>query len=478
MKTFELSASIDKNKIFILNRSKVEKRLDPFYYVPQIAELEEKIKIHNPKPLRSFVVSISSGATPKTTEKEKYYSDEENGIPFLRVQNLLPTGFLELTNCKYINKETHDGYLKRSQVSGGDLLVKITGVGRMAIASVAPDDFVGNTNQHMVVIKTGSKEISTILAAYLNTDIGEKLASRRATGGTRPALDYPALLSIPIIFDKRILEITKKAIISKQQKEAEAEKLLTSIDAYLLNELGITLPKKDNSLQNRIFETKLSKVSGGRFDPNYASKIGFIQNQKWKYPKTIFKDLLFKSPQYGANEEAKNGNPKKDIRYIRITDIDDFGNLKNQNWKTANKVEEQYLLEFNDILFARSGSVGRCYIHKDSDKPAIFAGYLIRFVVNNQMILPNYLFYYCNSIIYKYWVDAIHRPAVQSNINSEEYKSLIIPLPPMDKQTEISEHIKQLREQAKQLQKEAVLVLKIAKQEVEKMILETDKQTE
>ena len=52
------------------------------------------------------------------------------------------------------------GLLQRSQVAEGDLLVKITGVGRMAVASVAPKDFIGNTNQHMVVIKTGDASIS------------------------------------------------------------------------------------------------------------------------------------------------------------------------------------------------------------------------------------------------------------------------------------------------------------------------------
>ncbi len=50
------------------------------------------------------------------------------------------------------------------------LLVKITGVGRMAIASVAPENFVANTNQHMVVIKP--KNISSkYLAQYLNLDL-------------------------------------------------------------------------------------------------------------------------------------------------------------------------------------------------------------------------------------------------------------------------------------------------------------------
>ena len=69
------------------------------------------------------------------------------------------------------------------------------------------------------------------------------------------------------------------------------------------------------------------------------------------------------------------------------------------------------------------------------------------------------------------WVDAISRSAVQSNINSEEYKSLPIVLPPLEKQIEISEHITAIRNQAKQLQQQAKTDLEKAKQEVEAMIL-------
>lgn len=112
-----------------------------------------------------------------------------------------------MEDCKYINLDTHNGLLKRSQVSGGNLLVKITGVGRMAVSSVAPYGFEGNINQHIVVIETGNYQTSEFLAAFLNSDIGEKLASKRSTGGTRPALDYRALKSIPIIYKPEIVEI-------------------------------------------------------------------------------------------------------------------------------------------------------------------------------------------------------------------------------------------------------------------------------
>jgi hypothetical protein len=160
MSSYTISTSLNKNRVFILQNSELENRLDPFYYVPELVELEKKVLAKRPKKLRDYVKCIASGATPKTTESEKYYAEKENGIPFLRVQNLSQTGVLEFDDCKYINEETHSGMLKRSQVSAGDLLVKITGVGRMAVASVVPEGFVGNINQHVCVIKTVVKKLA------------------------------------------------------------------------------------------------------------------------------------------------------------------------------------------------------------------------------------------------------------------------------------------------------------------------------
>ena len=173
--------------------------------------------------------------------------------------------------------------------------------------------------------------------------------------------------------------------------------------------------------------------------------------------------------QYGANESAiefQEGN----TRYIRITDIDEIGNLKNHDKKTAQYIDDVYLLHYGDILFARSGSVGKCYFHRD-EKPSIFAGYLIRFVLNDKIILPEFLFYYCNSSLYWYWVDTIHRPAVQSNINAEEYCGLPVPVPLIEKQQAIVDYIAGIRTRAKVLQEEGKAILESAKKKVEQMIM-------
>src|SRR3972149_215366 len=233
---------------FVVLNDEIEGRLDVFYYLPEFVESERRIKKSSSKTLGDYIINISGGATPEKDESEKYYTDSaENGVPFLRVQNITESG-LYLADCKYINFDTHNGMLKRSQVKEGYLITKITGVGRMAVSSVAPDDFEGNINQHLVAIKTDSYQTSEVLAAFLNSDIGERLAFRRSTGGTRPALDYQALKTIPVVFKTEIVEIMQSAYSQKKQMEAEAQRLLDSIDDYVLDELGIKLPEFENKM--------------------------------------------------------------------------------------------------------------------------------------------------------------------------------------------------------------------------------------
>ena len=470
--SFQLSPNVNENKIFLTSFNSLEGRLDPFYYIPNLVQLERKIKSKTKNRLRDFSVSHSSGATPSKSD-DSYYSDAENGIPFVRVQNLSVTGQLDQSDLVYISKATHNGLLKRSQVKEHDLLVKITGVGRMAIASVAPDKFEGNINQHIVVIRTSSKEISENLAAFLNLDSIEKLASKRATGGTRPALDYPALFSIPVISNRKIYEKIQAAIEIKKQKEGEAQQSLNSIDDYLLAELGIDLSKvEENTLQDRIFYRNLSNISGGRFDPELAlyNQEIFSSNFETKQ----LKQLLLISPQYGANEPGITRLNPNIPRYIRITDIDEMGDLIEGLGVTANLIEEQYILNTNDLLIARSGNtVGKSYLHKSEsvNYQCFYAGYMIRFIIDSDKALPDYIFYYLQSKPYKQWVKAVQRITGQPNINAEEYKSLLIPIPPLKKQLEIVDRITAIRNQAKQLRKEAEAELEQAKQEVEAMIL-------
>ena len=188
--------------------------------------------------------------------------------------------------------------------------------------------------------------------------------------------------------------------------------------------------------KNKIFVVQRSEIEG-RLDPKMALYNRRVQNSI--YPKVRLKDLLVCKPQYGANESGVARLSMADTRYIRITDIDEYGLISNKDLgATVKNIEEKYILNENDILIARSGAtVGKAYIHKKMPYDCIFAGYLIRFVLNCAKVLPDYVFIWTQLNAYKEWVNAIQRPSGQPNINAEEYKSLEIPLPNIEKQKEI-----------------------------------------
>jgi restriction endonuclease S subunit len=470
------SEKLNKNRVFILQKSELEKRLDPFYYVPELVELEKKVLTKQPKKLRDYVKGIASGATPKTTESEKYYAEKENGIPFLRVQNLSPTGILEFDDCKYINEETHNGMLKRSQVSAGDLLVKITGVGRMAVASVAPEGFEGNINQHVCVIKTGCKEISEQLAAFLNTDIGEKLASRRSTGGTRPALDYPALLSIPILNDSRILAITQKVVEQKKQNEAAAEKLLSSIDDYLLGELGIKLPEPpENTLKNRIFITRVNDLTGNRYDPFYHQTYFnelLLSLENSKYPKSKL-GLHISEITYGAsfnNNYVESGVPLLRIKDLKRNEIsvDEVVYLP----ESARNLLGNCFVNESDFLISRSGSIGIVAIVPKSIQGFAFGSFMIKFsLAENSGIIREFLSYYLNSSLMIKLVERNKIGAIQGNITIPTIKNFPLVLPNPNEQERIAAHITNIRHQAQQLKDKTNEALKQVSEEIEQILL-------
>ncbi len=187
---------------------------------------------------------------------------------------------------------------------------------------------------------------------------------------------------------------------------------------------------------NKVFIVNRSEIKG-RLDPKMALYNRKVQN--WLYPKVRLKDILLNKPQYGAAESGITRTDIKSPRYIRITDIDEYGLIShNDLGATASTIEDQYILHDYDLLIARSGAtVGKAYIHKECPYTCFFAGYLIRFVINPLKAMPDYVFAFTQTNTYKEWVNAIQRPSGQPNINAEEYQSLEIPLPPQNIQNEI-----------------------------------------
>lgn len=471
--SYQVPQHISKDKIFIVNRSEIEGRLEPEFYRPSLSSLENKIRSLATHKLRDYAISLAGGATPKKTEADLFYTDEKNGIPFLRVQNLQTNGELSLAGCIYINEETHNGLLARSQVSEGDLLVKITGVGRMAIASVAPPGFVGNTNQHMVVIKTGDASLSKYLARYLNLDIIEKIASRHSTGGTRPALDYPSLKSLPIIEGIDFSPIDN-AIKQKNDNECKAQQLLDSIDTYLLNELGISLQEHHTGLKDRMFVVNFCEANGERLDPMfYTSQFRNIVAKL--HENTVCKRLgqivHFSTEIWNQKDYYEKEFPYIEIGAINIPHgkIEDVSFIPIEQAPSRAKV----IVRTGDIIISTTRP-DRGAIIKITENENLYiasTGFsVIRNVDNN--INPDYLLAVLRHRLILMQMRQRSTGGNYPAITQEELSKIIIPILSLSKQLEIVDHISAIRKQAKVLQEEGKRILESAKQEVERMILQ------
>ena len=117
--------------------------------------------------------------------------------------------------------------------------------------------------------------------------------------------------------------------------------------------------------------------------------------------------------------------------YLRITDIKDdgtidFGGLKSVNDEKA----ANYLLQPNDIVFARTGaSTGRNYFYDGSDGQFVYAGFLIKFSIDPDKVNPKYVKYYCLSQEYKGWIASYNTGSTRGNINAQTLAQMPLLLP-------------------------------------------------
>lgn len=142
---------------------------------------------------------------------------------------------------------------------------------------------------------------------------------------------------------------------------------------------------------------------------------------------------------YGSGASAIEYNG--DVRYVRITDIQEDGTLT-QTPVSPDSFDAKYLLHKGDILFARSGAtVGKTYLYSDRDGKAIYAGYLIRFIPDTSIILPEYVFHFTRSQFYKAFVRSNAQAVAQPNINAQQYGNLSVNVPPMEMQRSFAKKI-------------------------------------
>lgn len=168
----------------------------------------------------------------------------------------------------------------------------------------------------------------------------------------------------------------------------------------------------------------------------------------------MFSDLknLCNGFQYGSSKKSLSAGKVPVLR---------MGNIQNGklDWSNlvytsdANEIKK-YFLNSGDVLFNRTNSpelVGKTAIYR-GERPAIFAGYLIR-IRNKPEIDSEYLNFCLNTTFSRVWCQEVKTDGVsQSNINAQKLAAFSVPLPPLTEQQEIVRRVEALFALADQIE--------------------------
>ncbi len=366
---------------------------------------------------------IKSSNEIKSTERYKVYGQE----------NVIGKSFKK--GEKYINSENFNR-LSAYQIYPGNLVITMMGTtGRCMVVPLEIEP--GIMDSHLIRISVNESEIKPDFLALLINDsfyiyTQVKINSK---GSIMEGLNSSIIKSLLIA----------QPPISEQQAIANfLDKKLAQIDEYIAKKQRmIELLKEQKTV---IINQAVTKGINADVPMKFSGIewLGEIP-EHWEVKK--LKYLVKGKLKYGANEEAKSAD-KSQPRYIRITDFDGDGKLRDETFRSLEiHLAKDYLLSEGDILFARSGAtVGKTFQFKDYSGLACFAGYLIKAIPKESIILSDYLYLFTKSEVYDIWKTSIFIQATIQNIGADKYSCLSVSLPPISEQQEIVSFIEKKSE--------------------------------
>lgn len=157
---------------------------------------------------------ITKGTTPSTYG----FEFEEEGINFIKIENLREDGSIDIDNTPKISKECNEK-LKRSQMKKNDILFSIAG--SLGKASIVSDWMLPcNTNQALAIIRLNNMCDKLFIKYFLSSNNVKRYIDRISTIGAQPNMSLQQVGNINVILPS----------LKEQEKIAE---ILSSVDCQI-----------------------------------------------------------------------------------------------------------------------------------------------------------------------------------------------------------------------------------------------------
>ena len=308
--------------------------------------------------------------------------------------------------------------------------------------------------------------LKTVFEALIETGEGSSIPQLTVPG------IKPKLIPVPPVNEQariqnKLHEILNSIANISYEKE-ELQQLLQTIKSKILDLAirGKLVPQDPNDepasmLLERIRAEKEELIKQGKIKRNKKESIIFRGDDNSYYEKVgkeitcIDNEIPFELPdkwswcrlgnicasiQYGLSNSAESDGTHK---LLRITDIqNNMVDWDKVPYTTAQNAEN-YLLNTDDIVFARTGAtVGKSFLITTLPYDSVYASYLIRIRLMDG-ISPSYIYDFFNSPCY--W-EQITNKAIgigQPNCNGTTLSNLLIPVPTTFMQCKTTEIVRQ-----------------------------------
>ena len=339
----------------------------------------------------------------------KKFNENGDGLPVIKIGNILADGTLQLEDCEYTIEKVHDKYYSKKE----DIYVALSGATTGKIG-INKSDKKYIINQRVGIVRKKDNNIPNEFIKFFLLRQTERI------------LQEAAGCAQPNISPKQIAQYALPNIRSEKMRQI----------VVVLNRLTSVIVSRKTELQ------KLDDLIKARFVELFGDPV--LNEKGWKT-----RPLLdMGNCKNGMNFHYEDSGVE--INCLGVGDFKDHSVIANTELLPTVSLNEmpseEYLLKDDDIVFVRSNGnkalVGRSVAVYPGTTPTTFSGFCIRYRKHDDDITIQYLLRVLKT-------DSIRkkmagRGANIQNLNQQILGTLIIPVPPLELQNQFADFVNQV----------------------------------